>query len=154
MEIAVVSILSLFVVFVLSKDYISKLTGINVCAICCAVCLTWLTLLLLKITSIFNVSTVTLGILMGGSVVGIMYKLEAWFERNKYPGYWLYRILIITGGFLMVYYFLTNQVLNLITTIAIVILAVFISYIYVDTTSNSKTKNKNDLRKKLEHCCD
>ena len=93
-------ILALFLIFLFLKSYIVKLTG-RFCSICASVSLTWSILLLLKILN-YQIDSLIVGILMGGSVVGIMYKLEDYAKKHN-KKLLLFRIIILIIGFLVVY---------------------------------------------------
>ncbi|MEK6952113.1 MAG: hypothetical protein AABX29_03790 [Nanoarchaeota archaeon] len=93
-------ILVLFFIFIFLKPYIVKLTG-RFCSICASVSSTWIILLILKILN-YNIDPLVVGILMGGSVVGIMYKFEDYAKKHN-KKLLLFRIVILIIGFLIVY---------------------------------------------------
>ena len=61
----------LFVFYIVLRSTLK----LKVCALCAAVSTTWLGLLAMKLSG-FDVDLLIIGILMGGSAVGIMYLLE------------------------------------------------------------------------------
>ena len=69
------SIILFYFLFALLKDFIYRVIKIKICAICGAVSLTWIILLILKFIG-YEIESLLLGILLGQSVVGIMYYLE------------------------------------------------------------------------------
>jgi len=99
-ELVLFLILVLFFIFILLKPYIVKLTG-RFCSICASVSLTWIILMLLKILN-YNIDPLIVGILMGGSSVGLMYSFEDYAKKHKtlLP----LRIVILLLSFLIVYY--------------------------------------------------
>ena len=102
---AVLSIAVFYFLFAFGSEVVKKVVGKKICAICAAVSLTWLGLLLLKLLGV-QVDLLVIAILMGQSVVGLMTKLEEYFEKKTLKKFWLVRILIITGGTHFVYWFL------------------------------------------------
>ncbi len=94
---------------------------------------------------------------MGGSVVGIMYKTEKYFQKKQLTNFWLIRLLIIVFGFLGVYLTLTEQ-WGTLTTVAM--LAVIIGFLTLFFVKEQKTpiavgeEHKKTLKEKMEHCCD
>jgi hypothetical protein len=66
--------LAITVLFVLLVG-LRSLFNLKICALCGAVSSTWIVLLVMFYVGIFN-NPVLLGILMGGSIVGVMYLLE------------------------------------------------------------------------------
>ena len=73
--ITLIVIMVLFFFFAFIKDFIYKIAHVKLCAICAAVSLTWIGLLVLKAAG-YTVDILLIGILMGQSIVGIMYSLE------------------------------------------------------------------------------
>jgi len=74
--IPLISIPLIYILAAMLKPYVQPKLPFNFCAICIAVNLTWLLLVALWLTN-SNVSPLVIGILMGMSVTGIMYKSEA-----------------------------------------------------------------------------
>lgn len=145
MEIAAIfSIIILFFAFALSKADIEKTLKIKVCAICYAVGFTWLGLLILNFANLIEIDKTLIAVLMGGSVVGIMYRLiKSWYLQ----------LVELTGGFLAVYYLLNEKWENLFFSIVIFILIAGLLFIFFGIKNSQTTKN-NTLKEKLEHCCD
>ncbi|MBS3146565.1 hypothetical protein J4471_02605 [Candidatus Woesearchaeota archaeon] len=95
------SITILFFIFVLLKDFIHKVLKIKICAICAAVGLTWIALIVLSLIG-YAIDRLILGILMGQSVVGIMYSIEK--KINNKLVLTLSKLLTILFGTLIIYY--------------------------------------------------
>ena len=146
------AIVVLYFLFALSPSFLSK----RVCAICAAVSLTWIGLLVGYLLKWHN-NMLIIGILMGGSVVGIMYRTERYFQKKLLANFWLVRLLIIVFGFLGVYLTLTEQWNTLIT---VAVLAVIIGFLTLFFIKEQKTvaivgeEQKKTLKEKMEHCCD
>ena len=78
MTVVLISLITILAIY-----FVVALSPLKVCAICSAVSLTWLGLL---ITHAFGIhgEVVWLGILMGGSVVGLMYKLDEYWKKKNF----------------------------------------------------------------------
>ena len=98
-----ISILVLYLFFALTKDLIKRNFRISICAVCIAVSLTWLILLILYFAKLFD-DKIIIAILMGQSIVGIMYAFDERFKKNKSIA--ALKIFIILFGTLFVYYLL------------------------------------------------
>ncbi len=99
-----ISILVLYVLFALTKDFIKRNLRISICAVCIAVSLTWIVLLILYFAKMFD-DKLIIAILMGQSIVGLMYAFDERFKKNK--SIVALKIFIILFGTLFVYYLLT-----------------------------------------------
>jgi len=89
---------ALFVVFMAARGF-----GLKVCAMCAAVFTTWLGLLVLLVLG-KDVDPLMIGVLMGGSVVGVMYLL-----REKLPeDYQLFTYPFMVTLFSLVYLLLAD----------------------------------------------
>lgn len=95
------SITVLFFIFVLIKDSIYKITKINICAICAAVSITWISLIIMKLLG-YIIDNVIIAILMGQSIVGIMYYLDKKMKNKLMSS--LSKLFTIVFGTLIVYY--------------------------------------------------
>lgn len=97
----IISIFVLFFIFTLIKDFIYDKTKLKICAICAAVSLTWVSLIILKLIG-YTIDKLILGILMGQSIVGIMYYIEKKMKNKLLLSF--SRLFIIAFGTLIVYY--------------------------------------------------
>lgn len=157
---ALVSITTLYFVFALLGKIIKKIIGKKVCAICAAVSLTWLSLLLLWLAG-FKIDPLVIAILMGQSIVGIMYQTEDYFAQKKLKKFWLVRILIITLGTLFVYLLLKKMWFSFSILIALSLPLALILWLMIfrereketETTSKNPKKAVSDLEKLMEDCC-
>lgn len=84
-----------------------KLLGIAVCPICVGVAGTWGWMLAAHYTG-YAVDVTVLGLLMGGSPVGIAYVLEKHLPEGRSPIMW--KFLAIPSGFAAMYGLLTASV--------------------------------------------
>ncbi|MFQ5493308.1 MAG: hypothetical protein ACE5DX_04075 [Candidatus Dojkabacteria bacterium] len=160
MEIYAISlIIALFVVTTLIKPGLDKLLPFKFCSICFAVSATWLTLLVLGYLSI-EVDPVLPAVLMGGSVVGTMYKIKESMKSKNYNGSSIVQVIFMCFGFLIIYYFLQNNGTALVLTTTTGVFAGVLLWILLKRSdAPGGTLKKNDplykvLGKKLENCCD
>lgn len=144
-------LLSLLAIIILY--FVIALSPIKICAICTAVSLTWIGLLAGYFLN-WHDNLLWLGILMGGSIVGLMYKTEQYFKTKKLTNYWLIRIGIIVLGFLGVYLFLNREWDKLILVVVISVLGGFFSLFFIKKEGEGKSKLPKNLKDKLDHCCD
>lgn len=131
--------------------FVVALSPIKLCAICTAVSLSWVGLLIAYFLG-WHDNLLWLGILMGGSLVGLMYKMEQYFKKKKLTNYWLIRIAIIAFGFLSVYLFLSAEWDKLILVIVAIILFSFFSLFFIKTEKDAS--KRRPLKDRLDHCCD
>lgn len=66
------SIVFLFFILLVAKEFLPEKLKTNFCALCGAVSLTWFTFLILYFVGLFS-DKIILALLMGGSVVGFLY---------------------------------------------------------------------------------
>src|SRR3989344_2486368 len=69
-----ISIFVLFFVFLFLKEFLPQRIKSKFCALCAAVTVTWLSFLIVFYNNFFQDKTI-LAILMGGTVVGVLYVL-------------------------------------------------------------------------------
>ena len=158
-----IGIFVLFMLFAFLKIPFYKKFGLKVCSICAAVSLTWIIFLILKLFGM-EISSLMLGILMGESIMGVMYLFENKAkaeEKNKML--WLKVVIILIGTSLV--YLLLTQGLSFAFVVLLmvsIILAIFI-YRNLKKSGSKGIVNKKyskfgqeikKLEEKLEHCCD
>ncbi len=153
-----------FVVVALSRRMLEKKLGFKPCAICAAVSLTWVALLGLKFAGI-EINSLLIGILMGESVVGIMYLFERKAQENgKGHLLWMKAVIIVLGT-LLVYLLLTygfNMALAVVAIISLVLgMALYTlvqekdeKNIAGDPIKHTADSALRKLGEKLKHCCD
>lgn len=157
-------LLSLAAVIVLY--FIFAFLPIKICAICGAVSLIWLGLLIGLFLG-WHDNVLWIATMMGGSIVGLMYKLEKYFLKKQLSNFWLIRILIIVLGFLSVYLLLV-QIWSLFgLVLALSIILIFLSLFFVRKKKAGKEKpfdkgrkdkalkrRLDNLVQQLENCCE
>ena len=99
------------------------------------------------------------------SVVGIMYQLEDYFKKKDIKRFWLFRIVLINAGILLIYGVLfVSFVIFLIGLAGVLILLLLFFYLAArrrgtaerireTITSKQKGKALKDLEDRLENCC-
>lgn len=159
---------------------VNKFLPFKICPICAAVSLTWL-LISLGISGgvLFSGEwLLILGILMGGTVVGIAYQFEkkiAWLRERGV----LSKLLIVSAGFLLVYFTLINMSFSVIL-FELLILGILAYVLFirngippesarkidgtggfaasapvssVPAASSEDEQKVKDIEKRLEDCC-
>lgn len=127
---------------------VRRFTRLAVCPICVGVSGTWL-LLLVGTYAGYPVDPLVIGILMGGSVVGVAYQLEKRLRENMSPALW--KLLFIPPGFAAVESTLQNRWLLL---IALLVYLASLTAIFTKRNKNPSSDTKtNDLVKKMQSCC-
>ena len=143
--IPLISISVLYFTIALLKPQLQKILKLNICAICLAVSVTWFTMIPLFFLD--TVGAVSLAILMGMSITGLMYKLEEVFKKGKLHNFWLARIILVIGGYYLISAFLREQWNWLIMLSIFIPLGIFISAIFFQGTKHQ------GVYQKLEDCC-
>jgi len=164
---AMLEIFVLFLLFVFSREFIKDIFKLKICAICASVALTWITMLILKFAEVVT-DDLLIGILMGGSVVGIMYAFEQKIKKvGKEKLSWL-KILIIIFSVSFVYLLLSetyNWIFWLILLSGIGLFIYIIASVdnlpgkknerwVVETKHGKFSEEIKNLEEKFEHCCD
>ncbi|MDD3647215.1 MAG: hypothetical protein PHS44_01815 [Candidatus Dojkabacteria bacterium] len=171
--IVILSITVLFFVFTLIiSPLLKRYLGIRLCAICAASSTTWLTLLVFKTTHFLDVDETLLGVLFGGSVVGIMYALRDKYKELKLRDFWIIRVLWVPWGFYLAYAVAKSDSfmikIGLLVTFLISLLILRMFKLHKKNKSGGSTKKKKEdavetdrekqdaikkLERSLEDCC-
>lgn len=123
--------------------FLRAYTSFRICALCAATALTWMTLLVIDVAFI-SVDPVIIGILMGGSVVGLMYFLEEKFH----PRYQIFKLPYLITTLSIVYVLLGGEITSILLILLIGLWVIF-SLLYL-------MRNSEGLRKSIQHiieCC-
>lgn len=146
----------LYLIAAILKPNIKSLLPFNLCAICAAVSLTWIALALFYLMGRTEFMLM-IGVLMGMSVAGLMYKAEGIYKNNHIKNFWFVRLVIVVGGFYSVYLFLQQHWSALLLTAIVSILAIAVSSLLFQGITHSQAlkevKKKNAVIQKLEDCC-
>lgn len=134
---------------------VSKKLKFKICPICAGVALTWFWLLVgikLNLLSSADYQLPT-AILMGGTVVGLMFKLEQ-FIKIKFVLIW--KTLFVALGFMVVHSLMfANWMIFLVSAILVVLLT-FILKVSKTTLENQKlheVSSSKELEEKMKNCC-
>ncbi|MEK7628981.1 MAG: hypothetical protein AAB394_00460 [Patescibacteria group bacterium] len=134
---------------------VSKKLKFKICPICAGVSLTWFWLLVgikLNLLSSADYQLPT-AILMGGTVVGLMFKLEQ-FIKIKFVLIW--KTLFVALGFMVVHSLMfANWMIFLVSAILVVLLT-FILKVSKTTLENQKlheVSSSKELEEKMKNCC-
>jgi len=155
--IAVSLIIFLYFFFALFRKRLEKFIPFRFCAICYSVSLTLIALFLLDASNLFEVDPVLISILMGGSVVGIMYRLEKYFKDNKLRNFWIVRIGFVVLAILFSYYLLNRKWDNLMLVVILIIFGITFAFIFskqIEQSTKKSNKLFGKIGKDLENCCD
>lgn len=151
---SLLSIALLYLLVAWFKPAISqRLPQLKVCAICYAVSLTWLALLGLFLTH-SSIDPLLIAILMGQSVVGLMYQLEKWFGQQRWPGFYLVRLWLILGGIAFTYLLLIrNWPWFWLATSVSFVLGILLIFYLTSLAAKPDDKNPSAWRNRLDNCC-
>ncbi len=128
---------------------INKLLNTNVCPICAGVASTWLWMLALR-TAGYAIDPITIAILMGGSIVGISYKLEKYIENPDRALLW--QAIFIPTGFAAVYSIIVES-WNLFFGLFVILLGTSMATQWKTKLPKNKNGTTQDLEDKMKHCC-
>ena len=157
-----VPLISIPVIYFLAaflKPYTQPKLPFNFCAVCVSVSITWLILLTLWFMG-ESVSLLSIGILMGMSIAGFMYKMEAFYKKRGIRNFWFVRLTIVVSGF----YFVLNLLERrfdwvLMIAVLFVLLVSLATFLFQGTTHNDVVKEQersgkdSSIIKKLDNCC-
>lgn len=131
--------------FFIGSILFRKITGIKLCAICSAVSGTWLILLFLYFIK-GNADPLAIGILMGGSAVGIMYYLSSKLPEN----YQLLKFPFLLSIFWIVFKIIRDIEGDILREIFFVGIVWIVFGIILILYSNNRFK---EVGKRLIECC-
>ena len=140
LTIVLVALAVLFVIFLGARSVM----GFKVCALCASVSSTWI-LLLILMWSGSSVDPLLIGVLMGGSVVGLMYLLEEKVPKR----YLVFKFPFVLTLFALVYLVLSN---HLFSPSAYVVL-LFFWIVFVTFFLYRGDKSLSGVVKKIVECC-
>ncbi|MEK7144923.1 MAG: hypothetical protein AAB794_03675 [Patescibacteria group bacterium] len=145
--VAVISILAIS----LAAWLLNRMLPFTVCPICAGVFLTWVGLVSAHVMG-YQVDLVVPALLMGGSVVGIMYQLEKKLQ-NVSPGRTLlFKILFIPAGFVAAYGLLERS-WTILTLAVVFLFLVSLAFTASGRTRNSHEETVSSIENKMEDCC-
>lgn len=125
--------------------FVGRIFQLTICPICAGTFLTWLWLVSAHFLG-YEINLVVPALLMGGTVVGVMYKLEKRFSGLPAGRLLLWKILFVPAGFVAAYSVLEQSWAVFLIAIAFIFL---ISFAFL----SSRVKSSGGLEKKMEDCC-
>ena len=145
---AIISILIITSIVWLVKNKLK----FEICPICIGVTLTWLWILIamnLGKLSIIDYQLPT-AFLMGGTVVGLMSKLEQ-FIKIKFILFW--KTLFVALGFMAAYNLLFGSWMIFVIGIVLAVTITLVLKTHITLEENQKTKQAKELEEKMKKCC-
>jgi len=127
----------------------NTMTGKRICPICAGVSGTWLLLLVARAAGL-SVDSALIGILMGGSVVGIGYQTEKYLSPSRSPLAW--KVWFMTAGFALVYGVVKESFLFLAIGTAFVVCSIPVFFGRRPTSAQESDAAKR-IQEKLKNCC-
>ncbi|MEK7606964.1 MAG: hypothetical protein AAB444_02115 [Patescibacteria group bacterium] len=163
---ALAAITFLYFFFALSRIF-WVIFRAHVCAICAAVSLTWAGFLYAYLSG-RSVDPLVLALLMGGSVVGLMYAMQKTFEKHGWTHFWFFRWLIITFGMAFCWALLNERwVMTGVAALLGVLLGLFVfsfsrkpsvavasSSAAQDQKSIEWSRAKREFEERMKQCCE
>src|SRR3989304_3160450 len=145
---AIVSIL----IITLAVWLVNKKLPFKICPICAGVALTWLWLLIGMLAGNLSATSYQLpiAILMGGTVVGLMSKLEKFIKPNFGL---LWKTVFVISGFSAFYSLITNKWLFFTIAAFLALVATFSFKKRRIESEKEKTEQAKELEEKMKKCC-
>lgn len=134
-----IGIVILFALFILVRS----ISSLKVCALCNAVFVTWITLLILLYLD-YKINLVFTGLLMGGSIVGVMYLLEQKISKK----YQLFKLPFFVTLVSLAYFFLEKNIF-----IGPIIITLLLWLIITLIHKGKNIKSFQVLGRKIIECC-
>ena len=144
----ITAILSILII-TLAVWLVNKKLPIQVCPVCAGVFLTWLWMFIGMSLGKLLIANYQLpvSVLMGGTVVGLMSKLEQ-FINLKFVLIW--KMIFVVSGFTAVYSLITDQwgIFAIGVIVDIVVTLIFKTY-----GAEKENLNLKKLKEKIKNCC-
>lgn len=146
---------TLIISFTVLTYLFNKITRWKICVVCADVSLTWLTLTALMLVGLLPTTFYLLptAILMGGTVVGIVYQGEKKFKvmRSLTP-----KMVVLIIGFALAYLLLANM--SWLTLIAATLTLIPLGYLFFlrspqATADLGSSEAAKELEDKMKDCC-
>lgn len=139
-----ITVISILVVTTLAW-LANKVLPFQVCPVCAGTFLTWVWLVSAHFLG-YEINLVIPALLMGGTVVGVMYKLEKKFSNLPAGRLLLWKVVFVPAGFVAAY-----GVLEQLWTAVLLVLA-FVFLLSLALLS-LRGESASGLEKKMEDCC-
>lgn len=144
----------LIIGFTLLTFFFNKITHWKICVVCAGVSLTWLTLtaLILKGLVPSSLFLIPVAILMGGTVVGIVFQGEKRFEWARNLFYWKAPVTVI--GFIITYLLLINMSwTGLVFELILLGFLTYFLFLQPNAGKSPQGENVSELEERLKDCC-
>lgn len=130
---------------------IREILGIKrICPICVGVSGTWLWMIIAQILG-FRMDVLVIGILLGGSVVGIAYQLAKRVSESKSLAL---KIIVIPLGFFAAYNLATLNWTVFLISLAVIVVAIFGFWkVSIQHDPEEKKQVVKELEDKMKNCC-
>jgi len=131
---------------------LNKKLSFNVCPICAGVSLTWVGLLIgINLDKLpIDIYQLPTAILAGGTVVGLMSKIETHIKRKPLL---IWKSLFVIFGFLSVYSLVSS---NWAISILGIILMLVTTFIFKENRKGDnpkESKEQKEIQEKMKNCC-
>lgn len=140
-SITAISILAISTLIWLANKVLPR----TVCPVCAGTFLTWAGLLVAHFLG-YEINLAVPALLMGGTVVGVMYQLEKKFSSLSSGRLLLWKILFVPAGFVAAYGVLEQLWVAFFSAIGFLLLLSF-------TLLSSRRESASRLEKNIEDCC-
>lgn len=122
----------------------------RICPVCAGVSLTWGWMLLAYYLG-YSMNLTILGILMGGSVVGVAYQLEKRLPSERGV---IWKIIFVPAGLVMAHGLIELSWLYLILSSAVIGITLYIFFFTSGRRlTNRKDGSTSDIEDKMKNCC-
>ncbi|MDO8514012.1 MAG: hypothetical protein Q7S50_00540 [bacterium] len=145
--ITVVSILAVTVLVWLAN----RILPFKVCPVCAGVFLTWVWLLGAYFLG-YQIALVVPALLMGGSVVGIVYQVEKKLRNVSAGAFLLWKAFFIPAGFVAAYAVLEQLWTGLFLAVAFLV-AISAWFLSSNSRPDSRKETAEEIEKKMKDCC-
>ena len=145
MIIALISILGLTILLKFAKPFLP----FSVCPLCAGVSLTWLWLITAYFLG-YQIELTIPAMLMGGSVVGIMFKLES-VIKTKFVLRW--KTIFVMSGFLAMNSLITGQWIIFASGIIMALVITLAFKLPKIKPEKPETEQSVEIKNKLKNCC-
>ena len=146
-----ITVISIIVITILVWA-VNKILTTKICPICAGVFLTWLWFLIgmkLNLLSIIDYQLIT-AVIMGGTVVGLMSKLEKQIE-TKFILIW--KTIFVVSGFTAVYNLLFADWALFLAGVIAAVACIFIFKVSKINKGSIKPQRTKELEKQMKNCC-
>jgi len=130
----------------------NKILPFTICPICAGVFLTWVGLII-AYTIGYQINLTIPALLMGGSVVGVVYQLEKKFRDLPVGRVLLWKVLFIPTGFVVAYGILERLPAVFLLAVVFLLLVSLALLFSKSSTADSRSEAVGNIEKKMEECC-